>query len=170
MRKKQRQRGSVLVEFTMAGIATICLLMATFTLGTAMWNYHTLAFAVHEATRYVSVKGRNCLEPGNTCSVSVGTIAQKIAALGIGLPAGSVNVSLTTDSGAVTTCNPLNTCNASATIWPPDTNKDNRVGKKVTISAAYQFTSPFLFFWPATETQKVGTIWLPATSTQTILF
>ena len=73
-------------------------------------------------------------------------------------------------SSATTTCSPLNSCYTSTTIWPPSSNRDNKVGKKITISAMYQFSSPFLFFWPATETQQVGTIWLPASSTQTILF
>jgi len=170
MQKRQRQRGSILVEFTLAGIATICLLISTFSLGVGMWNYHTLAFAVHEGTRYVSVKGYDCTEAGNTCSVSVGTIAKKIQSLGIGLPDGQVNVSLTTDSGVVTSCNPLNSCYSDATIWPPKANSDNKVGKKITIAAAYQFQSAILFFWPGKGTVGTGTIWLPASSTQTILF
>jgi hypothetical protein len=170
MGKKDGRRGSILVEFTLAGVATIILLITTVTLGMAMWNYHTLAFVVHEGTRYVSVKGKNCTLPGNTCSVSIGTITQKLASLGTGLPADKVNVSLTTDSGAVTSCNPLNSCYSDSTIWPPGTNQDNKVGKKVTISAAYQFQSVMLFFWPGAGSQSVGTIWLPASSTQTILF
>ena len=170
MRKRQSRRGSILVEFSMAGIATIVLLITTVSLGMAMWNYHTLAFAVHEATRYISVKGKNCTLPGNTCSVSVGTIAQKIASLGIGLPADKVNVTLTTDSAAVTSCAPLSSCYSDATIWPPSTNQDNKVGKKVTIAATYQFQSALLFFWPGAGKQSVGTVRFPASSTQTILF
>jgi hypothetical protein len=170
MRKSQGQRGSVMVEFTMAGIASTLLLITTFSLGVGMWNYHTLAFAVHEATRYAAVKGWNCAQPGNTCSVSVGTIAQKIASLGIGLPADKVNVTLTTESGDTTSCVPLNSCYSNSTIWPPGTSQDNKVGKKITISAVYRFQSAMLFFWPGAGTQSVGTIWLPATSTQRILF
>jgi Flp pilus assembly protein TadG len=170
MRKRQKQRGSILVEFTMAGIATICLLISTVSLGIAMWNYHTLAYAVHEGTRYVSVKGHNCTLPGNSCSVTVATIMQKIASVGVGLPPGQVNVTLTTNSGAATSCAPLNSCYTNTTIWPPGTNSDNRVGSNITISAKYQFQSAFLFFWPGAGTQKIGTVWLPATSTQTIQF
>src|SRR3954451_7675491 len=100
MLNRQNRRGSILGEFSMAGVASIMLLITTVSLGIGMWNYHTLAYAVHEGARYVSVKGKNCTLPGNTCSVSVGTITQKIAALGTGLPAGQVNVTLTTESGA----------------------------------------------------------------------
>src|SRR5690242_12689722 len=130
MRGRRGRRGSILVEFTLAGIASILLLISTFSLAMAMWNYHTLAYAVHEGTRYVSVKGKNCILPGNTCAVSVGTIAQKIGNLGIGLPAGTVSVTLTTDSGVATSCAPLTSCYSNATIWPPSSNDDNKVGKK----------------------------------------
>src|SRR5260370_38059476 len=102
MKKRQGRRGTILVEFSMAGIAAICLLISTVSIGIGMWNYHTLAYAVHEGTRFTSVKGKNCTLPGNTCSVSVGTIAQKIASVGVGLPPDKVNLTLTTASGAVT--------------------------------------------------------------------
>ena len=170
MRKRRQQRGSALVEFTLVGIASIMLLISTFSLAIGMWNYHTLAYVVHEGTRYVSVKGKGCTIPGNSCAVSVGTIAQKIATLGIGLPADKVNVTLTTDSGAATTCAPLNSCYSNSSIWPPGTNHDNVVGNKITISAQYQFQNVMLFFWPGQSWQSAGAVWLPATSTQTILF
>ena len=170
MRNRQNRRGSILVEFSLAGIAAMCLLISTVSLGIGMWNYHTLAYAVHEGTRYVSVKGKNCTLPGNTCSVSVGTIAQKIASSGVGLPPDKVNLTLTTASGAVTSCVPMNSCYTNTTIWPPSTNSDNKVTSNITISASYQFQSPILFFWPGKGKQDVGSIWLPASSTQKILF
>ena len=171
MRKRQRQRGTVLVEFTLAGIASILLLITTFSVGVAMWNYHTLAYAVHETGRYCSVKGKDCILPGNTCAVSVGTIAHKLQSFGVGLPDSQVNVTLVTQSGIVTSCVPLNSCYSNTTIWPPNNvADDNKVGHTVTITGAYKVTSPFLFFWPGKGSQSVGTIWLPSTSTQTILF
>jgi hypothetical protein len=44
------------------------------------------------------------------------------------------------------------------------------VGKKITITAKYKYNSPMLFFWPGEGTQRFGKVWLPAQSTQTILF
>jgi hypothetical protein len=169
MRRKQ-QRGSAMVEFTLAGIAAIFLLICTFHVAMAMWNYHTLASAVHEATRYVAVKGVNCTKPGNSCSVSVGTIAHQVEALSMGVPSDSLIVTLTTDSGGATSCSPLSSCFSNATIWPPSTNSDNRIGRYITISAIYQFHSPLLFFWPGAGSQRFGEIWLPATSSQQIIF
>ena len=159
-----------MIEFTLAGLPAIILLISTFQLATGMWNYHTLAYAVHQATRYTAVKGTGCTLPGNSCSVTVGNITQKIAAIGIGVPSSQVLVTLTTDSGVSTSCSPLNTCFANATVWPPATNSDNEVGKRITISAKFQFKAALLFFWPGQTSQSFGAVWLPASSTQPILF
>jgi TadE-like protein len=170
MKRRNARRGSVLVEFSLAGIAAIFLILFTFNLSMAMWNYHTLAFAVHEGTRYIAVKGKGCTQPGNTCGATVGMLAQKIASVGIGIPSGQVNASFTTDSGAVTSCAPLSSCFTNATVWPPSTNQDNKVGRIVTIAAKYQFRSPLVFFWPGKTGGTMGAVWLPASSTQKIMF
>ena len=170
MRRKKQQRGSAMVEFATAGIASTFILISTFQLAMIMWNYHTMAYAIHEATRYTAVRGVNCTKPGNTCSTTVGGIATKIKTLGIGIPVGTVNVSLTTDSGAVTTCNPLSSCLSNTTVWPPSSSGDNRLDKYITISGSYQFQSALIFFWPGVGTQNFGRIGLPASSKQTIVF
>jgi len=170
MKRKQRQRGSAMVEFATAGVASTLLLISTFQLAMIMWNYHTLAFAIHEITRYSAVRGYGCTRPGNTCSVTLGALATKIQSLGIGVPSNVVSVTFTTQSGAATTCNPLNTCMTNSTVWPPSSNGDNGVGKKITISASYQFNSALIFFWPGVGSQGFGRIGLPASSTQTIVF
>jgi hypothetical protein len=159
-----------MVEFALAGTGTMLLFISTIQLSLGMWNYHTLAYSVHEATRYVSTHGKGCTALGYTCKITVGTIASKIKTLLIGVPDSSVIVTLTTQSGAVTTCNPLNTCYASTTVWPPASNSDNIVGNRITISAKYQFRSALLFFWPGSGTLQFGTIWLPASSTSSIVF
>jgi hypothetical protein len=158
------------VEFSLAGVGMIFLLICTFHLSLGMWNYHVIANTVHEATRYLSVKGVNCTKPGNSCSVTVGAIAAKIENLAIGIPRSGLNVTLTTDSGAVTTCSPITSCENNTTVWPPASNTDNAVGKKFTIAAVYRFQSPLLFFWPGAGTQQFGTVSFPSTSTQTIIF
>jgi len=164
------RRGSAMIEFTLAGVAATVLVISTFQLGMVMWNYHTLTMAVHEATRYVAVKGAGCTLPGNTCSVTVGTITAKIASWGIGIPAGGVNITLKTNSGAVTKCTPLNSCFTSPTVWPPSANSDNQPGSLITISAEYHVNPALLFFWPGRQAQSYGSFWLPASSSQQILF
>lgn len=168
--RRRRQRGVAIVEFSLAGIGTIFLLICTFHLSMGMWNYHVLANAVHDTTRYLSVKGVNCTKPGNSCSVTVGDIVTKVESLAVGIPSSGLNLTLTTDSGAVTTCSPITACAASTTKWPPGSNTDNAVGKKITVAASYRFQSPLLFFWPGAGKQEFGTIWFPASSSQRILF
>lgn len=168
--RRKGVRGSVTLEFTLAGLATIMLLISIFALAIGMWNYHTLAYMVHEGTRFVASKGVGCTKAGNTCSVTVGTITSQVATLGIGIPTDKVTVTLTTDSGVNTTCAPLNSCFSNSAVWPPSTNNDNTVGKLITISAQYQYVSALLFFWPGQSSMSFGQVWLPASSTQTILF
>jgi Flp pilus assembly protein TadG len=168
--KAHRCRGQALIEFTLVGLASIIVLVSTFQLGIGMWNYHTLAYAVHQGARYASVKGVGCTLPGNNCSVTVGTIAQKIAGYGIGVPADTVIVTLTANSGVATLCSPLNSCNANATVWPPATNTDNAVGKTITISAKYHSNMVLLLVWPGKSSWQSGSYWLSAASTQRIIF
>ena len=52
--KKRGQRGSAMVEFALAGVGSMILFISTVQLTIGMWNYHTLAYAVHEATRYAA--------------------------------------------------------------------------------------------------------------------
>jgi hypothetical protein len=169
-KKTDRRRGSTMVEFALAGGASLALMISTIQLSLGMWNYHTLAYAIHETTRYTAVRGRGCTYPGNTCSVSVGTIANKLKANAIGIPAGSLNVTFTADSGAQITCNPLTTCYSDTTIWPPMTNHDNQIGKKITISARYTMNPVMLGIWPGQTATRFGALTLPASSTQTIIF
>ncbi len=170
MRTTRQERGSVTLEFVLAGTAMIMLLISIFALAMGMWNYHTLGYMVHQGTRFVASHGVGCVSSGNTCGVTVGTITTYLAKEGIGIPADQVNVTLKTDSGVVTTCAPLNTCFASTTVWPPTANTDNAVGKWITITAQYHYVSALLFFWPGQSSLSFGAVWLPATSSQTILF
>lgn len=159
-----------MVEFALAGVAAIFLLICTFHLSMGMWNYHTISNAVHETTRFLAVKGLNCTKPGYSCATNVGAIATRFKYHAVGIPADEVSLTLTTHSGASTPCSPLNTCLANTTTWPPATNQDNYIGKRVTVSATYRFRSPLLFFWPGNGAVKFGEIWFPASSTSTIVF
>lgn len=167
---RRRESGVAIVEFALAGVAAIFLLICTFHLSMGMWNYHTIANAVHETTRFLAVKGMNCTKPGYSCSTNVGAIATRFKYHAVGIPDDQVSITLTTHSGASTPCSPLNTCLANTTTWPPSTNQDNYIGKRVTVSATYRFRSPLLFFWPGNGAVKFGEVWFPASSTSTIVF
>jgi Flp pilus assembly protein TadG len=167
---RKRQRGSTLVEFALVVIPAIFIVISTVELGRGMWNYHTLSRAVNDGARLASIRGAGCTTGGNTCSITVGTIATTIATSAIGLPAANFNVTLTTDSGAATACNPLNSCLSNATVWPPSTNSNNLKDKNVTVSAAYNFKSAMAIFWPGNSPVQFGAVTFGASSTQRILF
>jgi Flp pilus assembly protein TadG len=159
-----------MVEFTLVCIPAIFILISSVELARGMWNYHTLSRAVNQAARLASIRGAGCTTAGNTCSVTVGTVATTIATAAVGLPTANFNVTLTTDSGAATVCNPLNSCLSSATVWPPSSNSDNQAGKNVTVSATYRFTSAMAMFWPGHNSVQFSAVTFPASSTQKILF
>jgi hypothetical protein len=159
-----------MVEFALAGVASIFVLVCTFHLSMGMWNYHAISNATHETTRFLSVKGFNCRKPGQTCYATIGSIATRFKYHAIGIPADQVNVTFTTHSGEATACNPLSTCLSNTTIWPPTTNQDNYLGKNITVSASYRYRSPLLFFWPGSGAVNFGEVWLPSSSTTTIIY
>ncbi len=171
MRTGKRRRGAAMIEFTLAGIAGITMLIATVQLSMAMWNYHTLAYATHETNRYISVHGRSCSQGGNHCTITVGDIATLFKTLAVGIPPGSATLTLTSNGGVVYTCNPVNTCLTDTTQWPPVAHMDNAPGRFTTVNATYNFNSAIAVIWPgAGVSSTAGTITLPSTSKIIIQF
>lgn len=164
------ERGATLLEFTLAGIPAIFLMISTVQMGIGMWNYYSLARAVNLTARFASIRGSDCSSGTNSCGTTVGALTTMLTTKAIGLPPSDLKVTLVTDSGAVTTCNPVTTCTSSGTAWPPSTNSDNARGKKVTVTAQYPLHSALAMFWPGAGQARVGTVNLPASSTQPILF
>lgn len=168
---KSRQKGQSLVEFVLAGIPAIFLVVSVVDIALGMWNYESLSRAVNKGARMAAVAGARCSANGNSCTITVGTLTTAIANSAIGVPQSGLIVTLVTDSGATTTCNPISSCTSSTTTWPPSTNSDNQAGKKVTVTAKYKFSSALAMFWPASGGKvKFGSAWLPASSTQYVLF
>jgi hypothetical protein len=123
----------------------IFITISIISMGIAMWQYETLAYATEMAARYVSMHGATCAQNGNTCTITVGNVATFFTSQAMALNAGSVNVTLTDGSGA-TACNPVNTCTSSTTQFPNASN--NSVGSDVTITATYTLKNPVTMFWP----------------------
>jgi hypothetical protein len=163
----KNERGSAMLEFTLVGVPLIFILICTFELARAMWNYHTVAYAINEATRYAAVRGKGCTYTGNSCSVTVGTVARQIASFGIGLDSGTFNVTLTSGAGDVP-CQPLSSCFNNATVWPPKGAAD--AGMDITIRGSYPFQSALTMFWPGKGALSVGALALPSTSRQVVQF
>lgn len=170
-RKHRERGGSTLIEFTLVGIPMIFVLISTFEMGRGMWIYHSVAYAVKEATRYASVHGATCTTSPNTCGVTVGNIATVLKNSGPALIPSQLTVTFTPSAG-----DPINGTLASLltnnTAWPPSSPAGaNAIGQKVTIAAKYPFRSAISMFWPGTAAQGgPGLVYLPASSTDRIQF
>jgi len=163
------QRGSSMLEFTLVGIPIIFILISTFELSRGMWNYHTLAYAVKEGTRYASVHGVNCSTSPNTCTVTIAQITQHILDAGIGLPSTQLRLTFTY-TGGTTTCQ-ANNCLTNNTVWPPAPG--NAVGSDIQIDGSVPFQSAISMFWPgAVQGNGItfGTFNFPASSRDTVQF
>ncbi|MGI9070109.1 MAG: TadE/TadG family type IV pilus assembly protein [Bryobacteraceae bacterium] len=167
-RTRWNEKGNTLVEFTLVGIPLVLIFISLIEICIAMWSYHTLAYAVREGARYASTKGQGCTYTGNTCSVTVGTVAQQIATAATALLPGQLNVTLTSLAGSVT-CNPISSCYSNTAIWPPSSG--NIPGSVISVSGSYPVqTGLVMMFFPSTGASQLNSVTLPASSQQIIQF
>ncbi|MGA2134452.1 MAG: TadE/TadG family type IV pilus assembly protein [Bryobacteraceae bacterium] len=164
MRAKNR-KGNAIVEFTLAAIPLIFMQISVVEICRGMWDYHSLAQAVKAASRSVATRGAGCA--GSGCAITVGQIATTISAYAVGMPASSLNVTLTSNAGSVS-CNPLSTCTSNSTTWPPAGG--NAPGSDIIISGSYSFTSALMMFVPGTNGMQFSGVTLTAKSRQALLF
>ncbi|HTQ53708.1 MAG TPA: TadE/TadG family type IV pilus assembly protein [Bryobacteraceae bacterium] len=165
MRRNSYRRGNTLIEFTLAAIPLIFIQISVVEICRGMWDYHSLAQAVKAASRMVATRGAGCA--GKGCATTVGQVASTIAAYAVGMPASSLNVTLTSSAGTVN-CNPLSSCTGSATTWPPAGG--NSPGSDIVISGSYRFTSVLTMFAPGGGRMRFSGVTMTAKSRQPLLF
>ena len=132
-----------MVEFVLAGIPVIFILISIFELARGMWTYHTMAYAVREGVRYAAVHGKGCASP-RTCQVTIGQITSVIKKAGAGLPPSTTVVTLTPASGSASSDTMANQL-TSATVWPP--SAANAPGQNIKIKVTYPFRTFLAVFW-----------------------
>jgi Flp pilus assembly protein TadG len=162
---RRGKRGNSVIEFTLAAIPMLFVQISLVEICRGMWDYHSLAEAVKVASRTVSTRGAGCAGLG--CSMTVGQVAQVVADYAVGMPASTLNVTLTSNAGSVS-CSPLNSCLGNSTVWPP--SGGNSVGSDIVISGSYKFTSALAMFVPGTGGMRFSAVTFSAQSRQTILF
>jgi len=166
-RARKEERGTSTIEFALAGIPLILIMVSIIEMALTMWTYETLAFAVREGARYAATKGQGCSYSGNSCGVTVANIAQKIAESAIGLAPGVLNVTITSAAGSIP-CNPLTSCYSNNSSFPPaSSNSENTLTNPITITGYYPST---ITFTPLLGTVKKYSGTLQATSQQIIQF
>jgi Flp pilus assembly protein TadG len=168
--RRQHRRGSAIVEFAIAGIAGATLILSIVQLGLAMWNYHTLAYAVHETNRYIASHGRSCSTGGNGCTITVGNIATKLATYAVGIPSSKMNMTLTSQSGTAYPCNPVSSCASDSTQWPPVAHLDNNPGNYTKITANTTLNVAIIEIWFGATARTMNSLTLAATSNIPIVF
>ena len=167
-RSASNQRGSSILEFTLVGIAMIFIIISFFEMARGMWTYQTLAYAVREGARYVTVHGKDCAAP-NTCQVTIGQITSVIKSAGVGLDPNATTLTFTPASGSATSDTITNLL-ASNTTWPP--SAANGVGQNVKIAVNYPFRTVLAIFWvgdgrPINDSQVFN---LSASSTEPVQY
>ena len=162
--RRRKQRGSAILEFAMAGIAGVTLIISIVQMGMAMWNYHTMAYAVHETNRYIASHGRSCTTGGNACSITVGDIVNKLKSYALGIPDTNMNMTLTSQSGTVVSCSPVSSCESDTTQWPPVPHFDNNPGNYTKITGDTTLHVAIIEIWFGATGQTASVLKLPATS------
>jgi len=142
-KSRRKRRGSAMVEFVLAGIPVIFILISIFELSRGMWTYHTMAYAVREGVRYAAVHGKGCASP-NTCQVTIGQITTVIKAAGAGLPPSTTVVTFTPASGSASSAT-MTSQLTSTTVWPP--SAANAPGQNIKIKVTYPFRTFLAVFW-----------------------
>lgn len=165
----RRQKGAVTLEFALVGVPLVFALISTVEMSRGMWIYQTQAYAVNAGARYIAVHGIGCTSNGNSCGATVDSIAHAIANAGVGLTPSNWNVTLYSASGTNNkTCNPLNTCFGTSTVWPP--SPDNATGLGIAITGSYPFNSALAMFFPGSQPTQFATYNLPAYAQNLIVF
>lgn len=160
--RRDRRRGSQIVEFTLASIPLIFLSIGIFGVGIGMWSYHSVAAGVKNAARVAAVRGPGCA--GKPCATTIGYYAHML--LSNGVPAAS---KVTFQSaGGNQTCDPLSSCaDDTDDVWP--SLSGTTLGSDVTISASFPFQA-LLPMLTIAGTATIGSETFAATSKQMVLF
>jgi Flp pilus assembly protein TadG len=172
MQPRNNRRGNATLEFTLVGLPLIFVLVSVASMAFGMYTMHTMQEAVEQGARYVITHGSTCSFGNNSCAITVGKIADRIASAAPGVINSSLNVTLIPNSGTAnqTTCYPVTACHGNSTAWPPSSNSDNSPDNDIRISADFTYTSPIAMFWPGAGFSQIGAITFHALSRQRLMF
>jgi hypothetical protein len=164
------RRGTTMVEFVLHAIPLLFVSISLVWGCAGVWEYHTLVQAVNETARFAAFHGADCV--GQSCATTVEQIANTLAGKAIGIPAGNMNVTLTS-SAQNYTCDPLSNCQSNSSAWPTlagNTAYGAAGGTNISITATFQFTSPISMWVPMYGKMQFAGVTLGANSTQPVLY
>jgi hypothetical protein len=165
VRNRERRAGSVMLEFALAGVPTIFVIISLVWICLGMWQYQTLEEAVTAVVRSSSAHGAGCA--GQTCATTVSQTAYAIEAKSIGIPDSLLNVTLTSAASTVT-CNPLNSCYNNSSNWP--TLSGNSAGTDISITAQFTMSLPISMWVPKDRTEQLSAMTVKAQAKQVVVY
>jgi hypothetical protein len=164
------RRGTAMVEFVLHAIPLLFVSISLVWASVGVWEYHTLVQAVNETARFAAFHGADCV--GQSCATTVEQIANTLAGKAVGIPAGNMNVTLTS-SAQNYTCDPLSSCQSNSSAWPTlsgNTAYGAAGGTNLSITATFQFTSAISMWVPMYGKMQFAGVTLGANSTQPVLY
>jgi Flp pilus assembly protein TadG len=172
MAKRERRRGSAILEFTFTGIPLIFVWISVVQMSLGMWHYHTLQYATKAAGEYAAFHGLGC---AGACNKQIKDVAAVLANYAIGIPASSIQCTFktlasdhTTACGSTISCQ-LDSCETNVTAWPP-TGCNTANANDLTILTGFQFNPAMGMVAPGAGVVRFGSAWFPAFTHQMIVF
>ncbi len=170
MTRRKHQKGSAILEFSLAGVPLLFIWISVIQMSIAMWSFHTLQYACKSGGAYVQLHGATdgyCAS--NTCQV--GNAATAIANKLIGILPSQVTASFYTVSSSdhltktlVKTC-ALDACETDTTTFP-----NLATNGEFAIQLEYQFKNGLSMFALQGNTVRFQNPWFPAYTHLTVLY
>ena len=91
-RARDKEKGSTLVEFSLAVVAILIVLFGIIDIGRALYAYNWLSDAARRATRYAMVRGSKCTGLGSDCPASSNDIQAYVNSLATGIDTSQLTV------------------------------------------------------------------------------
>ncbi len=173
--EKNRRRGSAILEFTLAGLPMLFMLVATFELARGMWVYHTVSGAAREGAHYATRHANQCTQHGNTCAATLQSIGQAITQFGMGVIPADTVVILSGSSAPTIGPIGLDSMLTSTQYWPTisatqPSYPGGKIGEDLQVEIRYRFQSAIVVFFPGSADARIPTFWMSAASREAIQF
>jgi Flp pilus assembly protein TadG len=92
LRARDKEKGSTLVEFSLAVVAILIVLFGIIDIGRALYAYNWLSDAARRATRYAMVRGSKCSGLGTGCPAYSPDIQNYVTSLADGIDTSQLTV------------------------------------------------------------------------------
>lgn len=92
LRARGNQRGSTLVEFSLAVVAILIVLFGIIDIGRALYAYNWLSDAARRATRYAMVRGTKCTGLLTACPATANDVQTYVTSLADGIDTSQLTV------------------------------------------------------------------------------